>query len=160
MSITAGYFIAPDRGGRDQMNWNPEWSRRPRGVVAYATLKALGREGIARIVDECCRLADRLVAGLGTLPGTEVLSPARMNQGLVRFLAEDGDHDQRTDTVIEAIRAEGTAWFGGTDWNGQRAMRISLCNHRTTDQDVDATLEAVARVLHDLNRGRNGDRAP
>jgi glutamate/tyrosine decarboxylase-like PLP-dependent enzyme len=147
MSMSAGYFIPPDGGGRDQMNWNPEWSRRPRGVVAYAAMRALGRDGIAHVVDEACRLADRLVRGLGALPGAEVLAPARMNQGLVRFLADDGDHDRRTDAVIEAIRAEGTSWFGGTDWKGVRAMRISVCNHRTTDQDVDVTLAAVGRVL-------------
>ncbi len=147
MSITAGYFIPPDGAGRDQMDWNPEWSRRPRGVVAYAAIRALGRDGIAHIVDEGCRLATRLVDGLGDLPGVEVLSPARMNQGLVRFLAEDGDHDRRTDAVVEAIRAEGTAWFGPTDWNGVRAMRISVCNHRTTDRDVDLTIGAVGKVL-------------
>ncbi len=147
MSMSAGYFIAPDGQGRDQMNWNPEWSRRPRGVVAYAALRALGRQGIARVVDEACRLADRLVRGIGAISGAEVLAPARMNQGLVRFLADDGTHDRRTDAVTEAIRAEGTAWFGTTEWNGKRAMRISVCNFRTTDHDVDLTLEAVERVL-------------
>jgi len=151
MSMTAGYFIAPDGGGRDQMNWNPEWSRRPRGVVAYAALRSLGREGIAKIVDDGCRLADRLVSGLGALPGVEVLSPARMNQGLVRFLDESGEHDARTDAVTEAIRAEGTAWFGATTWKGLRAMRISVCNFRTTDRDIDLTLEAVSRVLESLS---------
>lgn len=147
MTMHAGYFIAPDGQGRDQMNWNPEWSRRPRGVVAYAALKAMGRDGVAKIVDEGCRLAERLVSGLGELPGVEVMAPARMNQGLVRFLAEDGDHDRRTDAVTEAIRAEGTAWFGATTWNDMRAMRISVCNWRTTDDDIDQTLEAVRRVL-------------
>jgi glutamate/tyrosine decarboxylase-like PLP-dependent enzyme len=147
MSMKAGYLIAPDGQGRDQMDWNPEWSRRPRGVVAYAALRALGRDGVAKIVDEGCRLARRLVQGIGTLPGAEILSPARMNQGLVRFLSRDGDHGRRTDAVVEAIRNEGTAWFGATDWNGHRAMRISVCNHRTTDEDVDGTLDAVERVL-------------
>ena len=147
MTMTAGYFIAPDAGGRDQMNWNPEWSRRPRGVVTYAALRALGRRGIAHVVEEGCRLADRLVTEIAGLSGGEVLAPARMNQGLVRFLADDGDHDRRTDAVIEAIREEGTAWFGGTDWEGQRAMRISVCNFRTTDRDVDLTVGAVRRVL-------------
>jgi glutamate/tyrosine decarboxylase-like PLP-dependent enzyme len=149
MSITADYFIAPDGGGRDQMDWNPEWSRRPRGVVAYAALRALGRAGIARIVEEGCRLADRLVQGMGALPGAEVLAPARMNQGLVRFLGSDGNHDRRTDAVTEAIRAEGTAWFGATTWKGMRAMRVSVCNHRTTDAEVDRTLDAVARVVRE-----------
>jgi len=151
MSITADYFIAPDGAGRDQMDWNPEWSRRPRGVVAYAALRALGRDGIARIVEEGCRLADRLVQGMGALPGAEVLAPARMNQGLVRFLGGNGDHDRRTDAVTEAIRAEGTAWFGATTWKGMRAMRVSVCNHRTTDAEVDRTLEAVARVLRETS---------
>lgn len=150
MSITAGYFIPPDGGGRDQMNWNPEWSRRPRGVVTYAALRAMGRQGIAHIVDEGCRLADRLVSGLGELPGVEVLSPARMNQGLLRFLDDGGDHDTRTDAVVEAIRAEGTSWFGPTDWNGVRAMRVSVCNYRTTDDDVDLTIDAVRRVLEEM----------
>jgi hypothetical protein len=92
-------------------------------------------------------LADRIVSEIGALPGAEVLAPARMNQGLLRFLSPDGDHDGRTDAVIEAIRAEGTSWFGGTLWEGKRAMRVSVCNHRTTDADVDRTVEAVARVL-------------
>lgn len=151
MSITADYFIAPDGAGRDQMDWNPEWSRRPRGVVAYAALRALGRNGIARIVEEGCRMAARLVEGMGALPGAEVLAPARMNQGLVRFLGSDGDHDRRTDAVTEAIRAEGTAWFGATTWKGMRAMRVSVCNYRTTDAEVDRTLEAVARVLRETS---------
>ncbi len=147
MTMRAGYFIAADGSGREPMDWNPEWSRRPRGVVTYAALRSLGRAGIANVVDTCCRLADRIVSEIGRLPGAEVLSPARMNQGLLRFLAPDGDHDRRTDAVIEAIRAEGTAWFGGTDWKGQRAMRVSVCNHRTADHDVDRTVAAVARVL-------------
>ncbi|MEM9303075.1 MAG: aminotransferase class V-fold PLP-dependent enzyme [Pseudomonadota bacterium] len=147
MTMHAGYFIAPDGAGRDAMDFNPEWSRRPRGVVAWAALRAVGRAGMAHIVDECCRLAARLVGEIGALPGAEVLSPARMNQGMVRFLADEGDHDARTDEIVEAIRAEGTAWFGPTTWNGMRAMRISVCNFRTTDADVDRTVDAVRRVL-------------
>ena len=149
MTMTAGYFIEADAGGREQMDWTPEWSRRPRGVVAYAALRALGREGVARVVDDCCRLADRLVEEIGALPGAQVLSPARMNQGLVRFLGDHGDHDRRTDAVVEAVRAEGTSWFGATDFKGRRAMRISVCNFRTTDRDVDMTVEAVDRVLRE-----------
>lgn len=150
MSMTASYFIAPDGEGRDQMHWNPEWSRRPRGVVAYAALRNMGKKGIAEIVDGCCRLANRLVSEIGALDGAEVLAPARMNQGLVRFLSPSGDHDSHTDRVMDTVRAQGTAWFGGTTWNGKRAMRISVCNFRTTDEDVDRTVEAVQKVLLEI----------
>ena len=134
------------------MNWNPEWSRRARGVVAYAALRSLGRDGIAKVVDSACDLATQLVDGLGELPGCEVLAPARMNQGLVRFLDDGGDHDGRTDRIVKAIQDEGTAWFGPTTWNGIRAMRISVSNFRTTSDDVVRTLDAVARVL-EADRG-------
>lgn len=147
MSTTASYFIAPDGAGRDPMDWNPEWSRRARGVTAYAALRALGRRGVAEIVDRCCRLAGRLVDELGELPGAEILAPARMNQGLIRFRGPEGDHDSRTDAIIAAVQAEGTTWFGGTTWHGVRAIRVSVCSHRTTDADVDRSVEAVARVL-------------
>ena len=40
MSLTAPY-IAATTGARDQIDWNPEWSRRARGVPVYAALKEL-----------------------------------------------------------------------------------------------------------------------
>lgn len=149
MTMRASYFIDADGAGRDPMDWNPEWSRRPRGIVTWAALRSLGRDGVANIVESCCRLADRLVQEIGALDGAEVVAPAGMNQGLVRFLdpAPTPDHDGYTDRVIDALQAEGTAWFGGATWNGQRVMRISVSNHRTTDEDVDRTVDAVRRAL-------------
>ena len=156
MSMRASYFIAADGAGRDPMDWNPEWSRRPRGIVTYAALRSLGRDGIGRLVDTCCRLATRLVSEIGALPGAEVVAEAGMNQGLVRFLDPSGEpeaHDARTDVVIDAIQAEGTAWFGGARWSGCRVMRVSVSNHRTTDADVDRTVDVVRRILADLSPG-------
>ncbi|MBO6574162.1 MAG: aspartate aminotransferase family protein [Rhodothermales bacterium] len=147
MTMTATYLPQADGAGRDPMRFNPEWSRRARGIVTYVALRCMGQEAIARIVDECCRHARNLVDGLGAIEGVEVVAPARMNQGLVRFLDVHGDHDAHTDRMIAAIQAEGTAWFGGTTWKGVRAMRISVCNYRTTDADVDATIRAVRRVV-------------
>ena len=147
MSIRAPY-LTHDAAARDQIDWNPEWSRRGRSVPVFAVVRALGRQGIADVVDRCCDAAAGLVQGIGALPGAEVLSPAIINQGLVRFRDPAGDdHDGFTDSVIDRIRAEGTAWFGGTDWRGMRAMRISVCSWATQPDDVRKTIEAVRRVL-------------
>ena len=70
-----------------------------------------------------------------------------INQGLVRFLGTDGNHDRVTDAVIRAIQQKGVAWFGGATWNGRRVMRISVCNWATTDGDIDQTVASVAEVL-------------
>jgi len=49
--------------------------------------------------------------------------------------------------VIAAIQACGEAWLGGTTWRGQRAMRISLCNWRTTEEDIAQAVGAVEKAL-------------
>ena len=150
MSVRAPY-LTHAATARDQIDWNPEWSRRGRGVPVYAAVKALGRRGIAEIVERCSDAAANLVKGIGSLPGAEVLSPAVINQGLVRFRDPTGaDHDGFTDRVISAIQAEGSAWFGGTDWRSMRAMRISVCSWTTGPGDVRKTLHAVKRVLSAL----------
>jgi glutamate/tyrosine decarboxylase-like PLP-dependent enzyme len=142
-------YSIPREELRNQKDWNPEWSRRGRGFPVYAAMRALGRSGIAEIVDRCCAHAARLVGGIGRLPGAEVVASPTINQGLVRFLSRDGDHDGFTDEVIRRIQARGVAWFGGATWRGMRVMRVSVCNWRTTEADIDRTLATIREALAD-----------
>lgn len=146
MTIPAAYKIEVENV-RDQIEWGPEWSRRARGIPLYAALRTLGRNGVAEIIERCCDLARDLVSRLGSLPGVEVLSEPIINQGLVRFLDPDGDHDRRTDAVINRINEGGEAWFGPTTWRGMRVMRVSLSNFRTTAEDIDRTVAAVKAAM-------------
>lgn len=139
-------YSVPTQELRNQKDWNPEWSRRGRGFVAYAAIRALGRAGIAEIVERCCAHTQRLVNGIGRLPGAQILAMPIINQGLVRFLAPDGNHDSATDEVIRRIQLDGVAWFGGATWNGMRVMRVSVCNWMTTHDDIERTLASVSRV--------------
>jgi glutamate/tyrosine decarboxylase-like PLP-dependent enzyme len=132
---------------RNQKDWNPEWSRRGRGFAAYAAIRSLGRSGIGDLVERCCARASRLVRNIGELPGVEVVATPVINQGLVRFLGIDGNHDRRTDDVIARIQRGGIAWFGGATWRGMRVMRISVCNWRTSEYDIDLTIETVRQAL-------------
>lgn len=151
MSHRAAY-VAHDAEARDEMDWNPEWSRRARGFATYAALRQLGRNGIARLIERCCDHAGALVFGIGRLPGAAVIWEPEINQGLVRFFdpspgASEQDHDRRTEEVVAAIRASGEAFFGCTTWRGRRAMRVSVCNWQTSEKDVQRVVRAVARVL-------------
>ena len=142
-------YLTHQEDARDEMDWNPEWSRRARGFSTYAALRQLGRDGVAELIDRCCHHAHELVMGIGELPGAEVLWEPISNQGLVRFLdpSSEQDHDRRTDEVIAAVVASGEAFFGGTTWRGKRAMRVSVCNWRTSPEDVQRSISSVARVL-------------
>lgn len=153
MSHRASY-VTYDSDARDEMDWNPEWSRRARGFPTYAALRQLGREGVASLIERCCTFTHSLVMRIGQLPGAEILCEPTINQGLVRFLdpkpgAQESDHARRTDEVIAAVLETGEAFFTGSNWNGHRVMRVSLCNWQTTEGDVDRAAGAVARVLED-----------
>jgi len=145
-------YLTYDSGARDEMDWNPEWSRRSRGFATYAALRQLGRNGVAGMIERCCRHAHALVTGIGALPGAELLWEPVINQGLVRFLdtrpaASEADHARRTEHVIAAILASGEAFFGPSTWRGKRVMRVSVSSWQTTHEDVERVVRAVKAVL-------------
>jgi glutamate/tyrosine decarboxylase-like PLP-dependent enzyme len=151
LSLRASY-LTHDGDARDQIDWNLEWSRRARGFATYAALRELGRRGVADVVERCCHHAHAIVTGIGRLRGAELLWEPTLNQGLVRFPdlrpgASEADHDRHTDEVIAAIVAEGEAFFGGATWRGRRAMRVSVCNWQTNENDVKRVVNSVAKVL-------------
>jgi len=143
MSYTASYLEGHGQGEvRAPADFVPESSRRARGFATWAALRQLGRRGLADLVDRCCELARRFGEQLGAIDGVEIGNDVTLNQVLVSF-----GSNGRTDQVIGAIQDDGTAWMGGTTWRGRRYMRISVSNWSTTERDVDATVEAIRRVL-------------
>jgi glutamate/tyrosine decarboxylase-like PLP-dependent enzyme len=140
MSVRASYLEQADAdAARDQMDWNPEFSRRARGFPIYAAIRALGREGIAAMVERCCDHAARFADLLGEEPGVEILNEVVLNQVLVRF----GDDDELTRATIAAVQEDGTCWLSGTVWQGKAAMRISVSSWRTSDDDVERSAAAI-----------------
>jgi len=154
MTVTASYLVQAAPGtDRDPVDWNPEFSRRARGVPVYAALASLGRSGVAEIVDRCCSHARHFAELLSTEPDVVVLNDVVLNQVLVRFLApggSDDDHDARTRAVIAAVQNDGTCWLGGSIWRGQAVMRISVSNYATTEADVDASAASIISAARSL----------
>jgi len=125
------------------------WNRLARPLPEIGTNPV---QVIADLISHCCRHAGRLATEIGSLPGAELVWKPQLNQGLVRFLdpnplATPEDHDRRTDRVMERILKSGEAFFSGTTFRGRRCMRISVCNWRTSDADIDRTVKAVGEVL-------------
>jgi glutamate/tyrosine decarboxylase-like PLP-dependent enzyme len=155
MTLSASY-LPPGDGARDAIDWNPEFSRRARAFPVYAAIRELGRSGLIALIARTCRHAEALATRLAGLPGAERMGVSGFNQALVRFCspsvdASEADHDRRTDDVIAAVNRSGEAMFGGVAWRGKRAMRISVCNWRTSDADVDRAVSAVREALARLD---------
>ncbi|HEX2028167.1 MAG TPA: pyridoxal-dependent decarboxylase [Nitriliruptorales bacterium] len=147
MGVHASYLVHAEGDERDQMDWNPEFSRRARGFSVYAALRSLGRDGVAAMVDRCCGHARRFAELLSDGSGVEILNEVVLNQVLVRFRSPDGDHDGLTRAVVGAVQREGTCWMSATTWHGQAAMRISVSNWSTDDDDVEHSVAAIRRCV-------------
>lgn len=131
--------------GLDPWDLTPELSRRGRGVPAWAALRSLGRQGVADLVDRLHARAVRLEAGLHTIPGIIVVNDVDYTQVMFR-LADDA----ATRALGSAILADGTAALTGAEWGGHAALRCSMSSWATTDDDIDVTVAAIARLAREL----------
>jgi glutamate/tyrosine decarboxylase-like PLP-dependent enzyme len=143
MSITAAY-LPSDSGRRSPSDYTPELSRRARGVDVWAALRCLGRDGVEAMIDRDCRHARRFAEGLAAA-GFTILNDVQLNQVLVSF-----GTPEFTQRVIAKVQQDGSCWCGVTVWQGQTAMRISVCSWATTDEDVEMSLVAIRRAAEDL----------
>jgi glutamate/tyrosine decarboxylase-like PLP-dependent enzyme len=138
----SGAYLMRSDAERESWEWTLDSSRRARGFALYAAIRSLGREGVRTLVERCCDLAARMAERLAAADGVRVLNDVVLNQVLVRF----ADDDQRTREVITRVQRDGTAWLGGTTWQGVAAMRISVSNWSTTEADADASVQAILRA--------------
>jgi hypothetical protein len=62
----------------------------------------------------------------------------------VLFRFED---DERTDAALAAVQAGGEVWLSGTTWDGRKAIRVSISNWQTGDEETDLAIGAFRRAV-------------
>ena len=137
MNSDAAYSVSSQDA---QKNLNLEFSRRARGIPIWAALRALGRSGIAAMVERHCAQASRIGEGLRAA-GFDVVNRVVLNQVLVR-----GDTDAQTIAIRQAAQASGHVWFGATVWQSRPAFRISVSSWRTDDEHVERLIALLGRL--------------
>jgi glutamate/tyrosine decarboxylase-like PLP-dependent enzyme len=135
MGMTAAYLVPTEH--REPGHYSPAMSQRARGIEVWAVLAALGRAGLADLVEHACLMATRFAEGLSAA-GFRILNDVVLNQVVVTV--DDGSIEE----IIDRVRREGTCWAGPTNWRGRQAMRISVSNWSTTEADVDKSIAAIA----------------
>jgi glutamate/tyrosine decarboxylase-like PLP-dependent enzyme len=138
MAVSAAYLQPSE--AREPCHYTPDSSRRARGVELWAAMRSLGRDGLREMIERNCRLAKVFAEGLREA-GFRVMNDVVLNQVLVSF-----GSPEETRRVIAAIQAEGTCWCGGTQWQGHTAMRISVSNWTTTEEDIALSLRAMVGI--------------
>ena len=143
MTVSAAYLEQTSGVERDSVDWNPEFSRRGRGITVYAALRTLGRRGVEDLIDRLCARAKQFETILRADPRVEILNEVVLNQVLVRFKGSD----DATRETIARVQRDGTLWLAGTTWHGMAAMRISVSNWATSGEDVERSAAAILRSI-------------
>ncbi len=139
MAISASYLPPAEGGDRDPSAYVPELSRRARGFSTWAMIKALGRSGIAEMVERNCAVAGYMGEALGREPGVACVAPVTLNQFMIRF----GDDDALTSAVIDTVQRDAIAFLGGASWRGQWVMRGSVSSVATTMAEAETSVAAI-----------------
>ena len=143
MTITAAYLEQAAGVERDELDWVPEFSRRARGFTVYAALRHLGRRGVESLVDRLSARARQFAELLGKDPRVRVLNDVVLNQVLVRI----SDSDEATRETVTRVQKDGTCWLAGTTWHNMAAIRISVSNWATSEDDVQRSAAAILRSI-------------
>lgn len=127
-------------GSRDNMLYTPEMSRRARAVELWATLKYLGRQGAAELIDGLCDTTLLFSQKLQE-NGFHILNDVVFNQILVECSTPE-----ETKSTLENIQKSGECWCGGAVWKGKPVIRISVCSWATTPEDIDRSVSAFVKA--------------
>ncbi|HEY2636858.1 MAG TPA: pyridoxal-dependent decarboxylase, partial [Solirubrobacteraceae bacterium] len=147
MNAAAAYLPASAGGVPDPSSLVPELSRRARGVPVYAALRALGRAGLAELVDRCCDLAAEMAEALAASGRFRIINDVVLNQALA---VPEGIAGEDLPRLAAAIQAEGTCWIGPTVHRGTPALRVSVSNWSTTSEDIARSAAAIIAAADGL----------
>ncbi len=80
-------------------------------------------------------------------PEIRILNDVVLNQVLVRVEPPSGDADAVTRDVLRRVQEERVCWLGGTRWHDMDAIRISVSNWSTEEEDVDRSANSIVRAV-------------
>jgi hypothetical protein len=55
-----------------------------------------------------------------------------------------------TNSITKGVQEDGTCWSGGTTWQNQTAMRISISSWKTSREDIDKSATAIIKIANNL----------
>ena len=131
---------------RDEVNFfdrGPEMSRGARALKLWLLLRSVGVDRIADAIRHDCALAERARARLGQDPRITVVTEPRMSVFSFRV---PGGEEANAD-LVRRIHADGFCLLSSSRVAGSYVIRFCVVNHRTTEDDVDRTVDRVLALI-------------
>ncbi len=160
-SVHAPYLRAPDASdesdGFDFLERGPEMSRGFRALKLWMALRHFGAQGMRDAFQRSVGLARHLHELVRNHPDFEVLHEPSIYitsfRCVPKALADRQDDpsvretiDRVNQKIADAVQQSGLAIVMSTKVRGRLAIRMSICSQRTTEADIDATFDALAKA--------------
>jgi glutamate/tyrosine decarboxylase-like PLP-dependent enzyme len=139
-------YLEADPTPTNFVNLTPENSRRFRALPAWFTLMAYGREGYREIVMRNCQIAEEIGEMIQASDRFQLLAPVRMN-GIVFTLAGEATTHRSVQEYLYRVQSGGVLYMTPTEYFAAPAIRISVTNWRTTQQDVSHVWKGMLSAL-------------
>lgn len=120
-------------------------TRRPDAFKIAVTLRSLGRDGLAHLIDLTTAAAHRLAHLLDAHPRFELHAPPTLTTVLFRPTPTDDDH---LATLRRTLLHNGTAVLGRATADGRLWLKATLLNPHTTAQDLDTLVAHLEGSTH------------
>ncbi|MFF5443715.1 pyridoxal phosphate-dependent decarboxylase family protein [Streptomyces sp. NPDC012888] len=139
----ADYLNAPDdteAGLPDLLGRSLRTTRRADALKIAVTLRALGRDGLTRLLTHTLEAARHLAALLEAHPRFELHAPPALSTVLFR---PTGTPDEDLATLRRTLLHNGHAVLGRTTADGRLWLKATLLNPHTTPGDLDALVQLL-----------------
>lgn len=144
MQKTAGYLNEAEEDGRCPSDYTPDLSRRALGFAAWAVLRSLGRDGVARLVDRHCDASARLAERIRQIDGLTVMNAVRLNQ-IVVAARDRVDEEAKISRLTDRLNARGDFFVRTALWKGRTILRLSVISQ-------DCCTEQAERLGWEIER--------
>jgi glutamate/tyrosine decarboxylase-like PLP-dependent enzyme len=149
-------YLADAQTGHEAVNfadYGEQLTRYARAIKVWMSVSYFGTDAIRDAIDRGMMLARRLEARIREASGLEIVAPARFGVVCFRVRPKDVD-DAALDTLNERVLArvvgDGRYFISSTRLRGAFALRACILGFRTTEEDIDGLVRAVAEAASDV----------
>lgn len=137
------------------LDWGIQTTRGFRALKVWMMLREHGTARFGRIIGRNIDQAHRMAALIDAHPRLTRLAPVTLD--IVCFRHDPGGLDPAALAALNAeimmrLQEQGVVAFSDTTIHGEHGLRAAICNHRTTDDDIDMSVAAVVAAGDDLAR--------
>lgn len=125
-------------------------SRRAKAFSLWATLIVYGADTLAQAIERNVDLTLYLRDQVRALADFEVCHEPKLGLLCIRYAPPDKtveEQDVLNRMIQRRVEVSGTAWFATTLLRGRVVLRLNIESFRTTEEDIDRTLGAIAAAV-------------